>query len=265
MAGSAFLIVLINTNGDVMGKVLIENAGNVAIIRLNNGTTNAVNLEMVQSLSVALGIVEKEYKGMVLAGGEKFFCIGLDLPALLKLNKKDMADFWHQFNKVTLDLYTLPMPTVCAMVGHGPAAGTIWALACDFRIVADEKTTLGLNEIQLGIPAPLIADLMLRQITSDQTANELLYTGKLIPSKIARELQIVNDVCSKNDVEQRALLKVRDITCLSNTAYAALKAMRNSGVLMNYEKHFRQKNKTFLDIWFSDHTQEKLHEAVKFF
>lgn len=69
------------------------------------------------------------------------------------------------------------------------------------------------------------------------------------------------DVCSKKDVEERALLKVLDITCLSNTADAALKAMRNSGVLMNFEKHFRQKKKTFLDIWFSDHTQEELHEA----
>ena len=76
-----------------MEKVLIEPSDDLAIVRLNNGVTNAVNLELVEALSSALRTVSREFSGMVLAGGEKFFSIGLSLPELLKLDRSDMTDF----------------------------------------------------------------------------------------------------------------------------------------------------------------------------
>ena len=112
---------------------------------------------------------------MVLAGGTKFFSIGLNLPELIGLNRKEMAEFWERFTQTVFGLYTLPMPTVCAVCGHAVAGGNILALTCDYRIGSTENRKIGLNEILLGLPVPYLADLMLRQVSGDRAATERLY------------------------------------------------------------------------------------------
>ncbi len=248
-----------------MGKVLIEASGDVAVVRLNNGSTNAVNLELVDALSVAIRTVSKEFSGMVLAGGEKFFCIGLSLPELLKLNRSDMTDFWFRFNRATLDLYTLPLPTVCAIGGHAPAVGTIWACACDFRYAAEGRSVIGLNEILLGIPAPFIIDLMLRQIVGDQIANDLLYSGKMITPEEARKIQLLNGVFPKAELTACAVQKAGEMATLSKVAFCEMKAVRNDATRNIFEKHHKVRHGAFLDAWFSDQTQKLLHGALKHF
>ncbi|MGD9010542.1 MAG: enoyl-CoA hydratase-related protein [Desulfobacteraceae bacterium] len=74
-----------------MDQVSIETHGDVALLRLANGVTNAIGPVMVDELLEALQAVQLDYRGMVLAGGDKFFSIGLDLPLLLTLDEDDMA------------------------------------------------------------------------------------------------------------------------------------------------------------------------------
>src|SRR5512142_3281182 len=111
-----------------MRRVEIIEREKVAIVRLNNGVTNAINPELVEDLSEAVRTVKKEFRGMVLAGGEKFFCIGLDLPALIHFNRSVMSYFFYRFNDLAMSLITLPLPTCCAIAGHSTAGGGILAL-----------------------------------------------------------------------------------------------------------------------------------------
>jgi len=69
-----------------MPKIMIESHEEIAILRLSNGVTNAISPDLIDDLSEKLITVEKDFRGVILAGGEKFFCIGLDLPALLMLD-----------------------------------------------------------------------------------------------------------------------------------------------------------------------------------
>ncbi|MFH2057592.1 MAG: enoyl-CoA hydratase-related protein [Pseudomonadota bacterium] len=73
-----------------------------------------------------------------------------------------MVDFFQRFNQLTLDLYTLPLPTACAISGHAIGGRNILALTGDYRFMAEGKKRIGLNEIQLGVPVPYLADLILR-------------------------------------------------------------------------------------------------------
>ncbi len=248
-----------------MSDVIIEENGNIAIVRLNNGVTNAVSLTLVEDLAQALSTVKNEFRGMVLAGGEKFFCIGLNLPELLQLDRSDMYEFWFKFNKVTLDFYTLPIPTACAIAGHGPGAGTILALACDFRFAANEKIWVGLNEIQLGIPTPYIVDLMLRQTLNDASVNDLLYQGMLINPEKAKEIHLIHKICPKEELEEQAIEKIGGTVNFSGNAFAAIKNVKTESIRFSFEKNFKKQHEIFLDNWFSDHAQELLIKASKNF
>ena len=54
-------------------------------------------------------------------------------------------------------LYTLPMPLVVACTGHALAGGALLVLTGDVRVAARGAFRIGLNEVQLGLPLPILA------------------------------------------------------------------------------------------------------------
>ena len=54
-----------------MSKAIIEAHDSVAVLRLNNGVTNAISPELVDDLLESVKQVKNEFNGMVLSGGKK--------------------------------------------------------------------------------------------------------------------------------------------------------------------------------------------------
>jgi enoyl-CoA hydratase/carnithine racemase len=245
-----------------MTKLALEDHGNVAIVRLANGVINAVSPELVEELSLALQEVRGRFKGMVLAGGNKFFSMGLDLPTLLKLSRKDMAAFWVRFEDTVLALYTLPIPTAAAIAGHAPAAGTILALACDFRLIASGKKLMGLNEIKIGLPVPFLADLMLRQVVGDRAATEIEYTGELLMPEKTQALALVDGMFPEEEVEARTIAKISEIVEGPPFGFPLTKQHRTRDIRTRFLAGRESINQAFMDCWFMPSTQALLKEAV---
>ena len=248
-----------------MTTLALEDHGNVAIVRLANGVTNAIGPEVVEELSLALQEVRGRFRGMVLAGGNKFFSIGLDLPALLKLNRNDMAAFWAGFEDTVLALYTLPIPTAAAIAGHAPAAGTILALACDFRMIASGKKLMGLNEIKIGLPVPFLADLILRQAVGDRAATEIEYTGELLMPEKAQTFALADAIFPEEDVEARAIAKISEILERPPFGFPLTKQHRTRDIRTRFLADRESINQAFMDCWFSAPVQDLLSEASKKF
>ncbi len=248
-----------------MPKVVIEDRDNLAIVRFNNGVTNAISPELVDDLFAALRQVKDEFYGLVLAGGAKFLSIGFDLPELLKLDRAGVRHFFYNFNQAALELFTLPMPTACAIAGHAVAGGNILALTCDYRFAASGKKLIGLNEVKLGVPVPYLADLMLRQIVGDRAATDMIYRGEFMASSEALEIGLVDEVIPEAELEARAVEKVQELTGFPRQAFGDLKDNRVQAVRIMYDENYKSKHEYFLDCWFSQETQELLTEAAKKF
>lgn len=248
-----------------MSQVLVEKKDEIAVLRLSNGTINAIGPVMVDALAEALESIRHDCKGMVLCGGEKFFCIGLDLPTLLPLAYDQMREFWYKFNKLIFDIYTLPMPTACALCGHAPGAGAILALACDFRFAAEEKVLIGFNEIQLGIPVPYLADMMLRKTLVEHEADDLLFSGKLITSQEAININLAHGRYPKHVVEKKASEQIERIAGFSGQAFASMKRTKTESICSAFDKNQKKQHEIFLDSWFSEHAQGLLKGALKNF
>lgn len=248
-----------------MSLVTLESKEDLAMVRLQNGVTNAISPDLAVELSGIIAQVKKDCAGMVLAGGEKFFSMGFDLPKLLLLDRSGMTEFFYFFNKVVFEILTLPVPTSAAIKAHAIAGGTILLLACDYRVAASGKVLIGLNEIKLGVPAPYLPDLILRRIAGDVVASEMLYHGEFIDSSDAAKKGIVTSMFPKSDVEDKALEIVASVAKLPTKAFQASKANRVEAIRSRYENSFRTKNEEFLDCWFSSKTQELLSEAAKKF
>jgi enoyl-CoA hydratase/carnithine racemase len=243
----------------------VEDRGKAAVLRLQNGVTNAIGPDMVCDLLKLLPVLERDFRGLVLAGGEKFFSIGFDLPALLRFGEADMADFFTKLNALTLALYSIPIPTCAAVCGHAVGGGNILALACDYRIAALGKKRVGLNEVKLGVPVPYLADLILRQVVGDRGATEMLYSGELMGPEDALRIGLVDEVHPVEAVEGRAIEKISVLAALPPAALSAIKANRVESVRSKYEENRRVKDAFFLSCWFSPPVKELLEAASKKF
>ena len=248
-----------------MQKVSLEIQNDVAMVRMINGVTNAISPDLVSDLATAVEQVRNECRGMVLAGGEKFFSIGFDLPSLLPLDRDGVLEFFDNFNRFILTAYTLPMPTVSAINGHAAGGGNIIALAGDFRFMAQGKKRIGLNEVNLGVPVPYLADLILRQVVNDRAATEMLYGGDLMSVERAVRIGLVDAVLPEGDVEQQALEKTTALAARPPAGFEQIKTNRVEAIRSLYERNGFEKNRKFVDCWFLPQVQDLLKKAAEKF
>jgi enoyl-CoA hydratase/carnithine racemase len=202
--------------------------------------------------------------GMLLCGGSKFFSIGLDLPALLKLDRTAMHHFFEDFNGLCLALFTASFPTACALAGHAVAGGNILALTCDYRYASSEKK-IGLNELKLGVPVPYLADQILRHTIGNRHATHMMYDGELRSFAEAQKIGLIDEICPPEKLEAMALEMLRGVASLPEPAFSETKANRVEDIAARYKNNHRAKNDRFLDCWFSDPVQQILHEAARKF
>jgi enoyl-CoA hydratase/carnithine racemase len=220
---------------------------------------------MVDELSQTLHEIKGTARGLVLCGGDQFFCTGFNLPELLKFDRSAMDNYFERFNQLCLELFAVPIPTVCALSGHAVAGGNILALACDYRYAASEDSKIGLNEIKLGVPVPYLADMMLRHAIGDRYAFQMIFSGEFMSFADAKTIGLIDVIGLPEELEDFTIERLSQIASHPSNAFSAAKDNKVMEIKRKYRENFKTKNNEFLDCWFSDTVQSKLQEAaVKF-
>ena len=249
-----------------MSLVSLTAVDGVALLRLQDGVTNPISPEMLHELGDCLDQVRRNFQGMVLAGGSKFFSMGLNLPQLLAWDRQEFSRFFQQFQDVLWELLTLPLPTASAICGHAIAGGTIFALMTDYRYLADGKTLMGVNEIKLGLTVPYLADLRLGQLLPANQAKEMIYSGEFVGPAQAEAMGLVDALCPPEDCEQTALHKIGGLARHPAAALAAMKQNnRLETITDRYQANQEREAERFVELWFSPQTRELLEQAAKKF
>ena len=248
-----------------MSSMSVDYTDTVAIARLTRGVTNALDLELVNELGALVEKIEHDAGVSALVLGscnDKFFSIGFDIPHLFDLSRQDFAIFFSEFNRMCQRLFTLPKPTVAAITGHAVAGGCILALCCDYRFIADGKKLMGLNEIKLGVPVPYLADCVLRDIVGTRYARDMLDTGEFHMPADSLRMGPVDEVLSLGDVMAKAIEKARRLGASLSEAFALIKQNRVEEIAQRVLAQREEKERLFVDRWYSDAARQRLGEAI---
>jgi enoyl-CoA hydratase/carnithine racemase len=240
----------------------------LAEIQLQNGVTNAINLDLVAQLSAALSGVaqDEQVTGLIMnSSNDKFFSIGFDLPRLFELSAEDFKVFYHAFNQFCLDLHTFPKPTLAVIRGHAIAGGCILTLCCDYRLIAGGHKLMGLNEIKLGLPVPYLADRILHEIVGKRNARTIMESGDFYKPEESLALGLVDQILTLEEILAKGLEKLHSIECLSLQAYEIIKRNRVESTTERLEQVLAHKIDVFIAYWFSPQARERLREALKNF
>lgn len=251
-----------------MALIEVENLKKIAVMKLNHGVTNAITLDLLESLAENLENLKKdpEVKGLVLSStNDKFFSIGFNIPKLIKYSRKEFKIFYQKFNQLCLTLYTFSKPTTAAITGHAVAGGCILTLGCDYRFISSGKKFMGLNEIHLGVPVPYPAYCILQQLIGCHNTSNIIDSGEFfLPDKL-KEMNLIDEVISPEEVVEKSIEKTRLLAMIDSQVYQTHKKNRIEVIEQQIKKDLSAKEQIFIDCWYSENTQKLLKEAVKKF
>jgi enoyl-CoA hydratase/carnithine racemase len=248
-----------------MSLITVEYQDTVALVKLSRGVTNVLDLELVNELDALLEKMEHDpgTSALVLGGkSEKFMSIGFDIPHLFDLPRRDFETFFGEFNRVCLKLYTLPKPTVVAITGHAVAGGCILALCCDYRFIAEGKKLMGLNEIKLGVPVPYLADCVLQSVVGTRYARDMMDTGEFYAPADALRMGLVDEALPAEAVLPRAVEKARLLGAWPPQAFALIKRNRVEQIEQRVLAQREEKERLFVNCWYSAQVRQRLRAAM---
>jgi enoyl-CoA hydratase/carnithine racemase len=245
--------------------VSLENRQGVVLAMLRHGVTNPICPRLVEALARAVtSVVDDATAGAVVltSANPKFFSIGLDIPHLMHLPKEAFLEFITSFSRLSLALLTMPKPTVAAVSGHATAGGCILALCCDYRLIAQGRKLIGLNEIRLGLPVPFAADCILRSLVGQRIAREITDGGDFYLPEQAQAMGLVDRVVPGDELIEQSLHHARTLAAMPGDAFAQIKANRLAPVLAEIEAGLVVKDLEFVEAWYSPEAHQRLQEAV---
>lgn len=153
-------------------------AGSIASITMDDGKANALSGAMLDALHTAFDRAEKEASAVVLTGREGKFCAGFDLRVMMSGPEAAIA-LVKAGGELLLRLYALPLPLVVGVTGHALAGGVLLAATGDTRIGIHGQFKIGLNEVQNGMPVPILAH---------ELARDRLHAAELLASVVQAKI-----------------------------------------------------------------------------
>ena len=163
--------------------------------------------------------------GIVLSSNTKVFSAGLDLMEMHDSKEEQLREYWTMVQDLWLSLYLSEVPIIAAINGASPAGGCMLACACDYRIIVDSpKAVIGLNESLIGLVAPFwLARNFIDTIGSQRLGEFHLQKGTLLPPQGALSNGLVDEVCSADDLMEKAHQELKSFAKIPRIGRVAAK------------------------------------------
>ncbi|MFC9680194.1 enoyl-CoA hydratase-related protein [Streptomyces sp. NPDC056948] len=178
---------------------------NVFVLDLGDGE-NRFHPDWITAVNTALDEVEKAEgpRALVTAATGKFYSNGLDLDWLFA-NSDQYQDYVNSVHQLFARVLSLPVITVAALQGHTFAAGAMFSLAHDFRVMRADRGYWCLPEADINIPfTPGMAALIQARL-APQTAHVAMTTALRYGGQDALAAGIVDQAVGEEAVRDAAL------------------------------------------------------------
>ena len=216
--------------------VILEIKDEIATVTLNRPEkANAFDGEMWLALEEAAEKIkfDAEIKVVILTGGGKAFCGGLDITQVaakgIFIGNRTLRPGFEclQYVSGVLTLFErLPVPVIAAVNGGCIGLGFELALACDIRL-ASGKAIFSIPEVTFGLVPDCGGTQRLPRLIGPAMAKELIYTGRRIDVVEAMRIGLVNHFYPEERLIEETEKMAAEIAANSTDAVQASKLCIN--------------------------------------
>ena len=203
----------------------------IAVLTMSHGKVNALDIEFCEALAARFKelATSAEAKAVVLTGQGNVFSAGVNLIRLSAGGESYVRQFLPVLHKFFDAVYFHPKPVVAAVNGHAIAGGCVLAACADRRIMARGQGRIGVTELLVGVPFPVLAFEAMRAAVPAQYLAEVIYSGATYETDAALQRGLIDDVAEPAEVLEDAYAVAQELAALSPPAFAQSKAqIRNS-------------------------------------
>ncbi|GAB3247260.1 enoyl-CoA hydratase-related protein [Kineosporia babensis] len=184
----------------------LTRTGDVFLLDLGDGE-NVFHPDWLTSVSGLLEDVAHTEgpRALVTTATGRIYSNGLDLQWLREQDDQRFTDYVIAVHQLFAKLLELPVPTVAAVQGHAFAAGAIFTLAHDFRLMRADRGFFCLPEVEIGIPFTVAMTSLIRSRLPVAAAHEAMITGRRFGGLEAQAVGLVDITAAEEAVVPSAV------------------------------------------------------------
>jgi enoyl-CoA hydratase/carnithine racemase len=166
---------------------------------------------------------------VVITGQGRGFCSGGDVEEIIgelqKMGAAQLLEFTRMTGQMIKAIRDCPLPVIAAVNGIAAGAGSVVALASDFRLLSEDAsfaflfTRVGLSGADMG------AAYLLPRVVGLGRATELLMLGDRVSAERALAIGLASEVVAPGELLQRADALARRLADGPALAYATTKTL----------------------------------------
>jgi enoyl-CoA hydratase len=200
----------------------LEGDRKIAVVEMDDGKANALSDAMIEAVTAALTRAEGEAGAMVLAGRPERFCAGFDLRVMMSGPDSAKA-LLSRGSEMLMRLYGATIPLVIACTGHALAGGALVVLTGDVRVAAAGPFKIGLNEVAIGMPVPVLAMELARDRLLPTALTRATLLAHVHTPDEALAAGYLDEVVAADQVMPRALAEAARLAALGRAPFRATK------------------------------------------
>jgi enoyl-CoA hydratase/carnithine racemase len=195
-------------------------------------TENRFHPDWLAAVNALLDQVEQAEgpRALVTAATGKFFSNGLDLDWLFA-HADQAGDYVAGVQELLARMLSLPMVTVAALQGHTFAAGAMFSLAHDFRVMRGDRGYWCLPEAEINLPFSPGMSALIQARLAPQTAHEAMVTARRYGGRDALAAGIVDRAADEETVRATAVEIARTQTAKAGPTLGTIKTRLYAPVL----------------------------------
>ena len=230
--------------------VALEVDAGIGTIRLQRPPMNALDVQMQDELAdVAHEAGERrDVFAVIVYGGKKVFAAGADVKQMQSMTYTDMVVRSGALQGAFTALAQLPKPTVAAITGYALGGGLELALACDFRVCAQDAR-VGQPEILLGVIPGAGGTQRLPRLVGPARAKDLIFSGRFVDADEALAIGLVDQVVAPGEVYDAARAMVSRYVGGPGLALRAAKEAIDRGLEVDLETGLQLERMQFCGLF----------------
>jgi len=171
-------------------------------------STNVLSAAVIQDLAAALSqVAAQKPVGLVVCSGKRSgFIAGADIKEFVDIRTPEEGYALVRAGQTVFDQFdALPFPSVAAIQGFALGGGLELALACTYRVGADDaQLSLGLPEVMLGIHPGFGGTVRSVRLLGVRPALDLMLKGKPYRGARALEVGLIDRLVAPADLKATA-------------------------------------------------------------
>ncbi len=216
-------------------SVQYELAGDIAILRIDDGKANALDSLIIDSLHDGLRRAEKEAAAVLLTGRAGRFSAGFNLGVLRTGGPDAARGLVTAGAELAMHFARHPTPVVIACNGHALAMGAVLLLAADLRIGASGDFKIGFNEVAIGMTAPVFLVEFARERLSKRHLQRATVQAEIYAPDSAVDAGFLDRVVAPDDLFAAALEESQRLAQLPRAPFARTRGLVREEVLERIE------------------------------